>query len=109
MVALIAALQDTTPLLLGVDLPIEEIARYAFEQPQAAVGISVSTASDARDSRSLLKELRGLLPAATPLVAGGEGLHPGDAMEGIQEMDGLEGFERWILDRRPSPALTSGA
>jgi methanogenic corrinoid protein MtbC1 len=73
MVALLLNAAGCRVLMLGPDLPIEEIAGVAGQQQASAVGIGVSASSDAARSRASLLALRRALARDIGLVVGGSG------------------------------------
>lgn len=74
MVAVYLAASHAAPRLLGPELPPEQIAAAGRALEPAAVGISVSTASDrAATTRALALVAKGLRPSRTKLWVGGAG------------------------------------
>lgn len=96
ILALLAALEGSTAHLLGVDLPINEIAAVSKKYPEAAVGISISSAADVSITTRQLVELRAALPAGTPLIAGGAGMLRRKPIDGVIAITDLASFEEWL-------------
>ncbi len=75
MAACMFALEGIEPILLGVQLPLEEIVRGATEQHCSIVGISCSSYMHRRTIATHLVRLRKMLPEPIALWAGGSGLN----------------------------------
>lgn len=73
MAALVATAAGARTLLLGVDLPIGEIALAAARHEARAAGLSVSLAHSGSEAGRQVQELRDLLPAGVELLVGGLG------------------------------------
>jgi DNA-binding transcriptional MerR regulator len=73
MAAVVAARAGWRPRVLGVNTPVEEIARAAEEAKAEAVGISVSLHSGGVETDRRLAELRQRLAAGVRLIVGGAG------------------------------------
>jgi MerR family transcriptional regulator, light-induced transcriptional regulator len=97
LVALIVALYGRDPVVLGVDLPIEEIARVSSEAPRSPVAISVSTSTGGPATDRSIAELRRELHPKTALLIGGGGARR--ARRGVRDvvyLPTLAEFELWM-------------
>lgn len=88
-------------LYLGADVPLGDLARTAhFVQANmqlAGVLVSLSASVEARNARDQLAQLRSLVPAGVPLLAGGAGA-PGD-VAGIVVHRSVRELQAWALER----------
>lgn len=73
MAACMVGLAGATPLVAGVQTPLDEIARGAISGGCSIVGISCSSYQQRRTIASQLVRLRSLLPAEISLWVGGSG------------------------------------
>jgi methylmalonyl-CoA mutase cobalamin-binding subunit len=73
MAALYLATHGFEPIVLGADLPPEEIARAARALDAAVVGVSISDASSPRDAEKQLHVLQRSLPQRIWVWVGGRG------------------------------------
>jgi len=96
ILALLAALKGVAVLVLGVDLPTDEIAQVAQRYPEAAVAVSISSAADVSLTIRQLSDLRSALPEDTQLIAGGAGMVRRQAIPGVLPMANLADFEAWL-------------
>jgi len=88
MVALLLNAAGCRVVMLGPDLPVDEIAGAAREQSATAVGISVSVSMATARAAALLAELRRALAPDVGLVAGGAGAPmPGGGIETVASLD----------------------
>lgn len=97
LVALVIALYGREPVLLGVDLPIEEIARVSSEVPRSPVAISVSTSTGGPTTDRTIAALRRELNPKTALLIGGRGARR--ARRGVRDvvyLPTLAEFELWL-------------
>ncbi|MAW60701.1 MAG: hypothetical protein CMJ94_07690 [Planctomycetes bacterium] len=97
LVALLVALYEREPVLLGVDLPPEEIARVSLEVPRSPVAISVSTSSGGPATDRTITALRRELHPKTQLLVGGRGARR--ARRGVRDvtyLPTLAEFELWL-------------
>ncbi|MGC4117834.1 MAG: MerR family transcriptional regulator [Myxococcales bacterium] len=69
--ALLTNAAGASPLYLGVDLPVEDIALAASRTGAAAVALSATGSSDPEGVTASVERLVKLLPPGTPLWAGG--------------------------------------
>ena len=99
MLSLLAVLGDARPLLLGVDLPIEEMVAASEEHPGATLVLSVSSASDVTTTAKNLRRLRELLPDEVAILAGGDGLPQRTPIPGLTTLSSLIAFEEWLQER----------
>ena len=104
LLALVASLEGSAPLILGVDLPLEEILQVSRQHPDAAVALSVSSAADVTTLTRQLQALRSILPRETKLLAGGAGMTRRPAIAGILSFQDLPSFEKWLQDEKRSKA-----
>lgn len=91
MAACILALEGIEVLLLGVQTPLDEIARGTIEADCRIVGISCSEYMNRRTIATQLVRLRKMLPDRVALWAGGSGISKLTAMpSGIRLFTSLE-------------------
>lgn len=91
MAACMLALEGVEPLLLGVQTPLDEIARGATQGECSIVGVSCSEQMSRRTVATQLARLRNLLPGSVNLWAGGRGVNGIVAMpSGIQLFSSLD-------------------
>jgi MerR family transcriptional regulator, light-induced transcriptional regulator len=95
MAALVFALADWRPLILGVDTPIDQIAALTEEVPIAVVALSCVEPQDSRRTAQV-RALRRRLPRHLPLVIGGSGAPD---VAGTVSLPDLPALERWLRDR----------
>ena len=95
MAALVFALADWRPLILGVDTPIDQIAALTEEVPIAVVALSCVEPQDSRRTAQV-RALRRRLPRYLPLVIGGSGAPD---VAGTVNLPDLPALERWLRDR----------
>ena len=95
MAALVFALADWRPLILGVDTPIDQIAALTEEVPIAVVALSCVEPQDSRRTAQV-RALRRRLPRRLPLVIGGSGAPD---VAGTVNLPDLPALERWLRDR----------
>lgn len=107
ILALLAALEGSAVHLLGVDLPIDEIAEVSRKYPEAAVAISVSSAADVSITTRQLMELRASLPMDTQLIAGGAGMLRRKPIDGVIPMTNLASFEEWLQKSASAEGISS--
>lgn len=101
MVALLASAAGCRVVMLGPDLPIDEIAGAAREQDADGVGISVSVSSDPARVASMLDELRRALAPRVALVVGGAGAPSmGAGVERVASLDGAYAWARRLDELR---------
>lgn len=100
MLSLLAVLNDSNPLLLGIDLPIREMVEAVSEHAGAALALSVSSASDVTTTTKQLRRLREELPDHVELLVGGDGVPKRVAIPGVQKLLDLHAFEAWLSERR---------
>ena len=97
LVALLVALYEREPVLLGVDLPIEEIVRVSQEVPRSPVALSVSSSSGGPATDRVISSLRRDLHPKTTLLIGGRGARR--ARRGVRDviyLPTLAEFEVWM-------------
>lgn len=80
-------------VLLGTEVPLEELARLTRELGARALGVSVSLATGGDATRATLERLRALLPRRVELLAGGDGAAP--APEGARLLASLRELDAW--------------
>ena len=99
MCALICALEQVRPRVLGVGTPIEEIAAAAHEVDADAVAISVSLATGGVANDRRLAELRAALNPSVRLLVGGHGARGvRRGRRGIEYLDSLASLRQWLRD-----------
>jgi DNA-binding transcriptional MerR regulator len=93
------------PVVLGVETPLEEIARGAREAGADAVAIGVSLACGGIGADRALAALRSLLPPDVRLAAGGAGTRgPGRGPKGVEYLASLDALTAWLRDLKPRVA-----
>lgn len=101
MAALALAAGGASPLLLGVDLPADEIAAAARRAEAAAVGISVSLAHGGPEHGHHVQRLRESLPESVALLVGGLGARAAcRGVRGVEVVADLAALQRWARRRR---------
>ena len=95
MAALVFALADWRPLILGVDTPIGQIAALTQEVPVAVVALSCVEPQGSR-STTQVRALRRKLPRHLPLIVGGSGAPD---VAGTVTLPDLAALDRWLRDR----------
>jgi DNA-binding transcriptional MerR regulator/methylmalonyl-CoA mutase cobalamin-binding subunit len=97
MAALLCATRGVRTRTLGTKTPIPEIVAAAEEANADAVALTVSLSSGGVENDRRLAELRKALPETIRLVVGGEGARGvRRGPRGIEFVDDLGAFERWI-------------
>jgi methanogenic corrinoid protein MtbC1 len=100
MAALLCATRGMRTRTLGTKTPIPEIVAAAEESNADAVALTVSLSSGGVENDRKLAELRKALPESIRLVVGGEGAHGvRRGPRGIEFVDDLRAFERWLETR----------
>jgi DNA-binding transcriptional MerR regulator/methylmalonyl-CoA mutase cobalamin-binding subunit len=105
MAALIAAVSGLQPHVLGTDTPVAEIVAAFKAHRAAAIGISISVSTAGVASRDRLLQLRSAIPAAVPILVGGQGARRSHPPGGCVIVDDLAGMYDWM--RRASVARAS--
>ncbi len=101
LVAMILAQEGLDPVVLGVDLPAEEVAAAARAESCDAVGVSVSLAHGTPEHARQIASLRERLPTGMPLLLGGLGARAAvRGVEGVELMIDLQDLEEWARRRR---------
>jgi len=95
MAALVFALAEWRPLILGVDTPIEQVAALTREVSIAAVALSCVQPQGSRRAAQV-RALRRKLPRHVPLVVGGSGAP--DVASTVKLPD-LPALDRWLRNR----------
>lgn len=93
MAALILTVNRCRVLLLGTEIPPDELVTLVRDLRARAVGISVSAATGGAGTVRRLRALRALLPKRTVLLVGGEGAP--DTDHGITPMSDLAELDAW--------------
>jgi methanogenic corrinoid protein MtbC1 len=96
MAAVVFALSDWQPLILGVDTPIEQIAALTREVQIAVVALSCVEPQGSR-STTQVRTLRRKLPRQVPLILGGSGAPD---VAGTLILHDLPALDRWLQDRK---------
>jgi MerR family transcriptional regulator, light-induced transcriptional regulator len=97
MAALVFALSDWRPLILGVDTPIEQVAALTREVQIAVVALSCVEPQGSRTTTQV-RTLRRKLPRHLPLILGGSGAPD---VAGTVILHDLPALDRWLQDRKP--------
>lgn len=96
MATLFCAAKGANTRLLGVETPIEEMARAAREVGADAVAVSVSLATGGVETDRLLSELRKTLPDEIRLVIGGRGARGvRRGPRGVEYAEDFDELGRW--------------
>ena len=90
--ALLLGLSGASPVFLGGNTPVEDIAGAARQRHAVAVLVGSSPAADAAAVLPLLGALRRLLPADTRVAVGGL---PAGAPQGVEHLQSFEDLEAW--------------
>jgi methanogenic corrinoid protein MtbC1 len=90
MAALTYAARGHRTELLGVDLPVANIASAARTLKAACVAVSLSIQSSGEPTRRLLQDLQERLPKGCRLIIGGQGAARTRRLEGVERMLGLD-------------------
>jgi methanogenic corrinoid protein MtbC1 len=93
MAALVLATAGWRVLILGTEVPLDELATIAGDMKAQALGISVSVATGGSAGKRRLSHLRGILPRRVALLVGGESDLA--ALPGITRIRDLATLERW--------------
>lgn len=100
MAATVVTLADCRAFYMGASSPPVEIARAVRQSGAAIVAISISETTSRAAARTLLQELRELLPADVALVCGGEGAPCGDDhVPGVLTERVFQKFHDWLKAR----------
>jgi MerR family transcriptional regulator, light-induced transcriptional regulator len=94
MAAVVFALSEWRPLILGVDTPIEQIAALTREVQIAVVALSCVEPSR---GTTQVRTLRRKLPRHVPLILGGSGAPD---VAGTVVLHDLPALDRWLQDRK---------
>jgi len=101
MVALLLNAVGCRVVMLGPDLPVDEIADAAREQAAVAVGVSVSISMAPARAAELLEDLRRVLEPDVGLVVGGVGAPaPVAGVEALATLDEAYAWARGLADAR---------
>ena len=104
LAAVTARLQGYDVLYLGPDLPAAEIARAAQAAHAAIVALSILVL-EPRAAEAQIRALRGELAAGVDVVVGGAAAYDiSERVAGVTALESLEAFERFLADRRDTPA-----
>ncbi len=95
MAALVFALADWRPLILGVDTPVDQIAVLTEEVPIAVVALSCVEPQSSR-STAQVRALRRKLPRRVPLIVGGSSAPD---VTGTVILPDLPALDRWLRER----------
>ena len=101
MLAVIAASLGVRAIYLGPDLPVAEVGRFCARVSVSAVAISLVTSPEVIDAPLQLRELRGVLPAGTPIWIGGYAsrqLAAGELPENTVLVSDLADFEKRLKE-----------
>lgn len=90
MVEALATLAGACCIPLGVETPIDQIARAARDHQAQIVGLSFSVAFPRRKLAEPIAQLRALLAANTALWIGGSGVRGFRTPPGVYRLDGLD-------------------
>lgn len=90
MAALTYAAKGYRTELLGVDLPVANIASAARTLKASSVAVSLSIQSSGEPTRRLLLDLQERLPKGCRLIIGGQGAARTRKVEGVERMLGLD-------------------
>ena len=90
MAALTFAAKGHRTELLGIDLPVANIASVARDLKASSLAISLSIQSSGEPTRRLLQDLQERLPKGCSLIVGGQGAARTRRVEGVDSMHGLD-------------------
>ncbi len=90
MAALTYAAKGHRTELLGIDLPVANIASAARTLKAACVAVSLSIQSSGETTRRLIQDLQERLPEGCRLIIGGQGAARTRKVEGVERMTGLD-------------------
>jgi MerR family transcriptional regulator, light-induced transcriptional regulator len=90
MAALIYAAKGHRTELLGIDLPVANIASAARTLKASCVAVSLSLQSSGETTRRLIQDLQERLPEGCRLIIGGQGAARTRKVEGVERMAGLD-------------------
>ena len=100
MAALVLTQSGCAPVLLGVDLPPEEIVSATKSTRVDAIGISVSLASGGPDATHQLQALRAAVPERVEVLVGGLGARSAcRGLRGVQVLGEMRELEQWARAR----------
>lgn len=90
MAALTYAAKGHRTELLGIDLPVANIASAARTLKAASVAVSLSIQSSGEPTRRLILDLQERLPEGCRLIIGGQGAARTRKVEGVERLMGLD-------------------
>jgi methanogenic corrinoid protein MtbC1 len=90
MAALTYAAKGQRTELLGIDLPVANIASAARALKASCVAVSLSIQSSGEPTRRLIQDLQERLPEGCRLIIGGQGAARTRKVEGVERMTGLD-------------------
>lgn len=90
MAALTYAAKGHRTELLGIDLPVANIASAARTLKAACVAVSLSIQSSGEPTRRLILDLQERLPEGCRLIIGGQGAARTRKVEGVERLIGLD-------------------
>jgi methanogenic corrinoid protein MtbC1 len=90
MAALIYTSKGYKTEVLGMDVPVANIAKSARQVGAQKVAVSLSILTAGESVRRLLKDLQERLPQGCSLVIGGQGASRTRKVQGVDRMTGLE-------------------
>ncbi|HJV91032.1 MAG TPA: MerR family transcriptional regulator [Holophagaceae bacterium] len=90
MAALTYAAKGHRTELLGIDLPVANIASAARTLKASCVAVSLSIQSSGEPTRRLIQDLQERLPDGCRLIIGGQGAARTRRVEGVERMAGLD-------------------
>jgi methanogenic corrinoid protein MtbC1 len=90
MAALTYAAKGHRTELLGIDLPVANIASAARTLKASFVAVSLSIQSSGETTRRLIQDLKERLPEGCRLIIGGQGAARTRKVEGVERMTGLD-------------------
>ncbi len=90
MAALTYAAKGHRTELLGIDLPVANIASAARALKASSVAVSLSIQSSGEPTRRLIQDLQERLPEGCRMIIGGQGAARTRKVEGVERMVGLD-------------------
>ncbi len=90
MAALTYAAKGHRTELLGIDLPVANIASAARTLKATSVAVSLSIQSSGEPTRRLIMDLQERLPEGCRLIIGGQGAARTRKVEGVERLTGLD-------------------
>ena len=86
------------PVILGTEVPVEEIARATGETGARAVAVSISSYGGGTRTDSAIRELRQQISGDISIIVGGRGARGARRpIPGVEYLDDFDALEQWTL------------